>query len=90
MDALTNYISGVNVAQGGELSRFWPANVHIIGKDILFFHCVYWPCFLMSAGIPLPKTVFGHGFVMDKAGEKMSKSLGNVVSPHDLLAKCVV
>ena len=64
--------------------RFWPADVHIIGKDIVRFHAVYWPAFLMSAGIELPKRVFGHGFVFNR-GEKMSKSVGNVIDPFALV-----
>ena len=94
IDALSNYLTGVNglgVNNDGNptvgLDKFWPANVHIIGKDILWFHTVIWPCLLMSANIPLPKTVFAHGFVNDANGEKMSKSLGNVVDPHDMLDK---
>jgi methionyl-tRNA synthetase len=75
VDALTNYLSGADGA--------WPADLHIIGKDIMRFHGVYWPAFLMSAGLPLPKTVFGHGFLLNR-GEKMSKSLGNVVDPMEL------
>jgi methionyl-tRNA synthetase len=63
--------------------RFWPADVHLIGKDIVRFHAVYWPAFLMSAGLKLPKQVFGHGFLLAR-GEKMSKSLGNVVDPMEL------
>lgn len=91
VDALSNYLTGVD-AQRIEndkigLDKFWPANVHVIGKDILWFHTVIWPCLLMSAGLPLPKTVFAHGFVNDKNGKKMSKSLGNVVDPHDMLDK---
>lgn len=91
VDALSNYLTGVNglgVNEDGSqagLEKFWPADVHIIGKDILWFHTVIWPCLLMSAGVPLPKTVFAHGFVNDKEGKKMSKSLGNVVDPHDML-----
>mmetsp|Transcript_6443 Transcript_6443/g.12431 ORF Transcript_6443/g.12431 Transcript_6443/m.12431 type:complete len:793 (-) Transcript_6443:34-2412(-) len=92
-DALTNYLTGVDAlgvcnedgTKDEELAKLWPADVHIIGKDILWFHTVIWPCILMSAGLPLPKTVFAHGFVNDKEGKKMSKSVGNVVDPHDML-----
>ena len=84
LDALTNYITGVGYPEETEAyKRYWPADVHIIGKDVVRFHAVYWPAFLMSAGIPLPRQVFGHGFVLHR-GEKMSKSLGNVVDPHEL------
>ena len=61
--------------------RYWPADVHLIGKDIVRFHAVYWPALLMAAGIALPKTIFGHGFLLHR-GEKMSKSVGNVVDPQ--------
>jgi methionyl-tRNA synthetase len=85
VDALTNYITGVGFPDetNPEWQR-WPADVHIIGKDIIRFHAVYWPAFLMSAGLPVPKRVFGHGFVLNK-GEKMSKSVGNVVDPMALV-----
>jgi methionyl-tRNA synthetase len=84
VDALTNYITGVGYPEETEsYKRFWPANIHIIGKDIVRFHAVYWPAFLMSAGVPLPHQVFGHGFILHR-GEKMSKSLGNVVDPNEL------
>ena len=65
----------------------WPCDVHVIGKDIVWFHAVIWPAILMSAGIELPKRVFAHGFVTGADGRKMSKSCGNVVGPHDVLAK---
>ena len=82
VDALTNYLTGIGYGgQGGGLERYWPANLHLIGKDIVRFHAVYWPAFLMSAGLALPKQVFGHGFVLARGGEKMSKSAGNVVDP---------
>ena len=84
LDALTNYITGVGYPDGGELwDRYWPADVHLIGKDVVRFHAVYWPAFLMSAGIALPKQVYGHGFLLSR-GEKMSKSIGNVVDPMEL------
>jgi methionyl-tRNA synthetase len=84
LDALTTYISGIGFPDDTEEWRkYWPASVHIIGKDIVRFHAVYWPAFLMSAGLPLPKQIFGHGFLLSR-GEKMSKSLGNVVDPIEL------
>ena len=85
VDALTNYLTGVGFPdeQSPQFKRYWPADVHIIGKDIIRFHAVYWPAFLMSAGIALPKRVFGHGFLYNR-GEKMSKSVGNVVDPFVL------
>lgn len=87
VDALTNYLTGVGFPEeDSELFRkFWPADVHVIGKDIIRFHSVYWPAFLMSAGLPLPKRVFGHGFLFNQ-GEKMSKSVGNVIDPHSLIS----
>jgi methionyl-tRNA synthetase len=85
VDALTNYITGVGYPEkSSTYERFWPADIHVIGKDIVRFHAVYWPAFLMSAGIQLPRQVFGHGFILHR-GEKMSKSLGNVVDPHELV-----
>jgi methionyl-tRNA synthetase len=81
LDALTNYITGLGYPDDTELwRRYWPANVHLIGKDVVRFHAVYWPAFLMSAGIALPRQVYGHGFLLSR-GEKMSKSVGNVVDP---------
>ncbi len=85
VDALTNYITGVGFPDADDpLWRFWPADLHVIGKDILRFHTVYWPAFLMSAGIELPKRIFAHGFLLSK-GEKMSKAVGNVVDPFNLV-----
>lgn len=86
VDALTNYLTATGYLDNpqGPRAKFWPANIHIIGKDIIRFHAVYWPAFLMSAGLPLPKRVFAHGFLLNK-GEKMSKSLGNVVDPFNLV-----
>lgn len=85
VDALTNYITGVGFPnETDDLWPFWPADAHIIGKDIIRFHAVYWPAFLMSAGLPLPKRVFAHGFLFNK-GEKMSKSVGNVIDPFNLI-----
>jgi len=84
VDALTNYITGVGFPDESSANwRFWPADVHIIGKDIIRFHAVYWPAFLMSAGIPVQKRVYAHGFLFNR-GEKMSKSVGNVVDPFNL------
>ncbi|WP_456748822.1 methionine--tRNA ligase [Bradyrhizobium sp. USDA 4354] len=84
VDALTNYITGVGFPDESDKNwRYWPADVHIIGKDIIRFHAVYWPAFLLSAGIPLPKRVYAHGFLFNR-GEKMSKSVGNVVDPFNL------
>ena len=88
-DALTNYLSGIGALDEGEngLKRYWPAAKHIIGKDIKWFHCVIWPTMLMSAGIPLPKSVFSHGFVNAEDGRKMSKTYNNTIDPHDMLAR---
>jgi len=84
IDALNNYLTGCGFPNENDPRwHYWPADVHIIGKDIVRFHTVYWPAFLMSADLPLPKRVFGHGFLLNK-GEKMSKSVGNVVDPFDL------
>jgi methionyl-tRNA synthetase len=84
VDALTNYLTGLGYPEKTELyDKFWPANLHIIGKDIVRFHTVYWPAFLISAGLPLPKQVFGHGFLLNR-GEKISKSVGNVIDPIEL------
>ena len=86
VDALTNYVTatGYLTDPNGPRAKYWPADAHIIGKDIIRFHAVYWPAFLMSAGLPLPKRVFAHGFLLNK-GEKMSKSVGNVVDPVNLV-----
>ncbi|WP_371872923.1 methionine--tRNA ligase [Notoacmeibacter sp. MSK16QG-6] len=85
VDALTNYITAAGYPdENAEEWACWPANVHIIGKDIIRFHAVYWPAFLMSAGVELPQRVFAHGFLLNK-GEKMSKSVGNVVDPFNLV-----
>ena len=81
VDALTAYMTGVGYPKlEGEFAHYWPASLHLIGKDITRFHTVYWPAFLMSAGLPIPRQVFAHGFLLSR-GEKMSKSLGNVVDP---------
>jgi methionyl-tRNA synthetase len=82
IDALTNYITGVGFPddKSEQFKKFWPADLHVIGKDIIRFHTVYWPAFLMSAGLPVPRRVFAHGFLTSE-GKKMSKSLGNVVDP---------
>ena len=86
VDALTNYLTGLGYPDtDNELfTKYWPADLHLIGKDITRFHSIYWPAFLWSAGIELPKRVFGHGFLLVN-GEKMSKSVGNVVDPANLV-----
>lgn len=90
-DALINYVSAVghgdpSAAGQAEFARWWPADLHVIGKDITRFHCIVWPAMLMSAGLPLPRQVVGHGWVTF-GGEKMSKSLGNIVDPLDLVGR---
>lgn len=86
VDALTNYITGVGFPDASApLWRYWPADIHVIGKDIVRFHAVYWPAFLMSAGLTSPRRVFAHGFLYNR-GEKMSKSVGNVIDPFALAA----
>jgi len=86
IDALTNYITGVGFPddKSASFQKYWPADLHVIGKDIIRFHTVYWPAFLMSAGIPVQKRVFAHGFLTSE-GKKMSKSLGNVVDPFGVV-----
>ena len=87
VDALTNYLTGAGYPDNPEeLARWWPADLHVIGKDIVRFHAVYWPAFLMSAKLALPKQVFGHGFLLNR-GEKMSKSVGNVTDPMELVQR---
>jgi methionyl-tRNA synthetase len=85
IDALTNYITaaGYPDVASADFQRYWPANLHVIGKDIVRFHAVYWPAFLMSAGVGVPQRVFSHGFLLNR-GEKMSKSVGNVVDPFTM------
>ena len=86
LDALTNYITAVGHpdVDSASFRKFWPADIHVIGKDIIRFHTIYWPAFLMSAGIELPRRVFGHGF-LNIEGQKMSKSLGNVITPKAMV-----
>jgi methionyl-tRNA synthetase len=85
VDALTNYITaaGFPDSEGTKFKRYWPADLHVIGKDIVRFHAVYWPAFLLSAGIEVPRRIFSHGFLFNR-GEKMSKSVGNVIDPFVL------
>jgi methionyl-tRNA synthetase len=85
VDALTNYITAAGFPddQSEKFKRYWPADLHVIGKDIVRFHAVYWPAFLMSAGIEVPRRIFSHGFLFNR-GEKMSKSVGNVVDPFTM------
>ena len=86
LDALTNYISALNYPNTNDklFKDFWPASIHLIGKDILRFHAVYWPAFLMAAKIPLPKKIYGHGWILS-GDEKMSKSKGNILDPLDII-----
>ena len=85
VDALTNYITAVGYpdTDSPKFRRYWPADLHVIGKDIVRFHAVYWPAFLMSAGVEVPRRIFSHGFLFNR-GEKMSKSVGNVIDPFAL------
>ena len=85
VDALTNYITATGFPEKSPLNRFWPAEAHVIGKDITRFHAIYWPAFLMSAKLPIPRQIVVHGFLFNK-GEKMSKSVGNVIDPFTLAA----
>lgn len=85
-DALTNYLTGVGYPNGDDFAKYWPADLHIIGKDILRFHAALWPAMLMSAGIALPKKLYVHGFI-SSGGHKMSKSLGNVVAPAEVIQR---
>ncbi len=86
LDALTNYISALNFpnTEDKKYKTFWPADVHIIGKDILRFHAIFWPAFLLAAKLPLPKRVFGHGWILSD-DKKMSKSLGNILDPVEII-----
>ena len=88
LDALTNYISALNFPNENDnkYKNFWPADVHIIGKDILRFHAIYWPAFLLAANLPLPKKIFGHGWILSEE-KKMSKSLGNILDPIEIVKK---
>src|SRR5258706_4184188 len=86
-DALINYITGVGYPErNGDYSKYWPADLHVVGKDITRFHCIIWPAMLLAADLPLPRTVFGHGFIYH-SGTKMSKSLGNIVNPLDVVER---
>mmetsp|Transcript_41944 Transcript_41944/g.47670 ORF Transcript_41944/g.47670 Transcript_41944/m.47670 type:complete len:580 (-) Transcript_41944:66-1805(-) len=84
IDALANYMSALGYPESEDFSKFWPGSLHVVGKDILRFHAVYWPALLMAADIPLPKRLFAHGW-WTKDGEKISKSLGNVIDPVELV-----
>jgi methionyl-tRNA synthetase len=84
VDALTNYITATGFPDDGPRAKFWPADAHVIGKDITRFHAIYWPAFLMSARLPVPRQVVVHGFLFNR-GEKMSKSVGNVVGPKEMV-----
>ena len=87
LDALPNYISAVGYGTDEQkFKKYWPADLHCIGKDIVKFHAIYWPAMLLSAGLDLPKSIFIHGFI-NVDGQKMSKSLGNVIDPFELVKK---
>ena len=88
LDALTNYLSALNFPDTNDklYKKFWPADIHLIGKDILRFHAIYWPAFLMASKLPLPKRVYGHGWILSDE-RKMSKSLGNILDPIDIINK---
>ena len=88
LDALTNYISALNFPdiEDKKFKNFWPADIHIIGKDILRFHAVFWPAFLLAAKLPTPKKIFGHGWILSEE-KKMSKSLGNILDPIEIVNK---
>jgi methionyl-tRNA synthetase len=86
VDALTNYITATGFPDDGPRAAYWPANAHVIGKDITRFHAIYWPAFLMSAKLAAPRQVVVHGFLFNR-GEKMSKSVGNIVDPFALIAR---
>src|SRR3990170_1099837 len=83
-DALTNYVTGAGFPDDADaFARYWPADLHVIGKNITRFHCLYWPAMLMSAGLPLPKQIFAHGFMLDRSGQRMSKTTGNTEDPDE-------
>jgi len=86
LDALTNYLSALNYPDKNDelYKKYWPASIHLIGKDILRFHAIYWPAFLLSANIPLPKRIYGHGWILS-GEEKMSKSKGNILDPIEII-----
>ena len=88
LDALTNYISALNYPNREQniFKKFWPASLHLIGKDILRFHAIYWPAFLLAAKLPLPKRIYGHGWILS-GEEKMSKSKGNILDPIEIIDK---
>ena len=89
LDALTNYLSAINYSNENNnemFTNFWPASIHMVGKDIIRFHAVYWPAFLMAANLPLPKKIFAHGWWTNE-GQKISKSLGNVINPFEIVDK---